>query len=90
MVMAVALSGNLDFNPITDNLISEDGDKVVLDPPFGDELPSNGFDCEDNGYIEPPIDGSDIQIKIDPGSKRLQILKHLVHGMEKISIMQNF
>ena len=75
MVMAVALSGNLDFNPITDNLISEDGDKVVLDPPFGDELPSNGFDCEDNGYIEPPIDGSDIQIKIDPNSKRLQLLE---------------
>ena len=75
MVMAVALSGNLDFNPITDNLISENGDKVVLDPPFGDELPSNGFDCEDNGYIEPPIDGSDIQIKIDPDSKRLQILE---------------
>ncbi len=75
MVMAVALSGNLDFNPIMDYLISEDGDKVVLDPPFGDELPSNGFDCEDNGYIEPPIDGSDIQIKIDPDSKRLQILE---------------
>ena len=75
MVMAVALSGNLDFNPITDNLISEDGDKVVLDPPFGDELPSNGFDCEDNGYIEPPIDGSNIQIKIDPDSKRLQLLE---------------
>ena len=75
MVMAVALSGNLDFNPITDNLISENGDKVVLDPPFGDELPSNGFDCEDNGYIEPPIDGSDIQIKIDPDSKRLQLLE---------------
>ena len=75
MVMAVALSGNLDFNPITDNLISEDGDEVVLDPPFGDELPSNGFDCEDNGYIEPPIDGSDIQIKIDPDSKSLQLLE---------------
>ena len=75
MVMAVALSGNLDFNPITDNLVSEDGDKVILDPPFGDELPSNGFDCEDNGYIEPPIDGSDIQIKIDPNSKRLQLLE---------------
>ncbi len=75
MVMAVALSGNLDFNPITDNLTSEDGHKVFLDPPFGDELPSNGFDCEDNGYIEPPIDGSDIQIKIDPDSKRLQLLE---------------
>ena len=62
MVMAVALSGNLDFNPITDNLISEDGHEVVLDPPIGDELPSNGFDCEDNGYVEPPLDGSNIEI----------------------------
>ena len=64
MVMAVALSGNLDFNPITDNLISEDGHEVVLDPPIGDELPSNGFDCEDNGYVEPPLDGSNIEINI--------------------------
>tara|TARA_B100000902_G_scaffold222972_1_gene211827 strand:+ start:1576 stop:3840 length:2265 start_codon:yes stop_codon:yes gene_type:complete len=75
MVMAVALSGNLDFNPITDNLISEDGHEVTLEPPIGDELPSNGFDCEDNGYVDPPEDGSDIQIEIDPKSKRLQILE---------------
>ena len=75
MVMAVALSGSLDFNPITDNLISEDGHEVNLDPPFGDELPSNGFDCEDNGYVEPPIDGSNIEININPDSKRLQILE---------------
>ena len=75
MVMAVALSGNLDFNPITDNLISEDGHEVVLDPPIGDELPSNGFDCEDNGYVEPPLDGSNIEININPDSKRLQVLE---------------
>ena len=75
MVMAVALSGNLDFNPITDNLISEDGQEVFLDPPVGDELPSNGFDCEDNGYVEPPLDGSKIEININPDSKRLQILE---------------
>ena len=75
MVMAVALSGNLDFNPITDVLINEDGDEVILNPPIGDELPSNGFDCEDNGYVEPPVDGSNIKINIDPDSKRLQILE---------------
>jgi len=75
MVMAVALSGNLDFNPITDVLINEDGDEVLLNPPIGDELPSNGFDCEDNGYVEPPVDGSNIKINIDPDSKRLQILE---------------
>ena len=51
--MAVALSGNLDFNPLTDKLTSEDGEQVLLDPPLGDELPSNGFDFEDNGYVEP-------------------------------------
>ena len=75
MVMAVALSGNLDFNPLVDKLVSEDGHEVLLDAPIGDELPSNGFDFEDNGYVEPPQDGSDIEIKIDPDSKRLQVLE---------------
>jgi len=75
MVMAVALSGNLDFNPLTDKLTSEDGEQVLLDPPLGDELPSNGFDFEDNGYVEPPQDGSNIEININPESKRLQVLE---------------
>ena len=75
MVMAVALSGNLDFNPLTDKLTAEDGQEVLLDPPFGDELPLNGFACEDNGYVEPPLDGSNIEINIDPESKRLQVLE---------------
>jgi aconitate hydratase len=75
MVMAIALSGNLDFNPLVDKLVSEDGHEVLLDAPVGDELPSNGFDFEDNGYVEPPQDGSDIEIKIDPDSKRLQVLE---------------
>ena len=75
MVMAVALSGNLDFNPLTDKLTSEDGQQVFLDPPVGDELPSNGFAFEDNGYVEPPLDGSDIEININPESKRLQVLE---------------
>ena len=75
MVMAVALSGNLDFNPITDKLTSEDGEQVFLDPPIGDELPSNGFAFEDNGYVDPPQDGSNIEIIINPESKRLQVLE---------------
>jgi len=75
MVMAVALSGNLDFNPITDKLTSEDGKPVFLDPPIGDELPSNGFAFEDNGYVDPPQDGSNIEIIINPESKRLQVLE---------------
>ena len=75
MVMAVALSGNLDFNPLKDKLTSEDGQEVLLDPPIGDELPSNGFAYEDNGYVDPPLDGSQIEIKINPDSKRLQVLE---------------
>ena len=75
MVMAVALSGNLDFNPLEDKLTSEDGQEVLLDPPIGDELPSNGFAYEDNGYVDPPLDGSQIEIKINPDSKRLQVLE---------------
>ncbi|MEK9755757.1 MAG: aconitate hydratase [Bacteroidota bacterium] len=75
MVMAVALSGRLDFNPLTDKLINEEGEEIILDPPVGDELPSNGFDCEDNGYVEPPLDGSNIEVIINPDSQRLQVLE---------------
>ena len=75
MVMAVALSGKLDFNPLTDSLINEDGDEIILSPPIGDELPSKGFACEDNGYVEPPVSGKDINIIINPESQRLQKLE---------------
>lgn len=73
--MAVALSGKLDFNPLTDKLMNEDGEEIILRPPIGDELPSKGFACEDNGYIEPPVDGKDIEIIINPESQRLQKLE---------------
>ena len=75
MVMAVALSGKLNFNPLTDKLMNEDGEEIILSPPIGDELPSKGFACEDNGYIEPPVDGKDIEIIINPESQRLQKLE---------------
>ena len=75
MVMAVALSGRLDFNPLSDKLINENGEEILLNPPIGDELPSNGFDCEDNGYVEPPLDGNDIEVIINPDSQRLQVLQ---------------
>ena len=75
MVMAVALSGRLDFNPLSDTLINEEGEEIILNPPEGDELPLNGFDCEDNGYIEPPMDGTNIEVIINPDSQRLQVLE---------------
>jgi len=75
MVMAIALSGRLDFNPITDTLTNSENEEIKLDPPIGDELPKNGFSVEENGYVEPPEDGSAIEIKVKEDSQRLQLLE---------------
>ncbi len=74
LVAAIAISGRLDFNPITDKLINEDGEEVMLDEPTGMELPPKGFDVEDNGYLAPAADGSGIEVVIDPNSERLEVL----------------
>ena len=74
IVAAVAISGRLDFNPITDKLINEDGDEVFLDPPQGIELPKLGFDVKENGYLKPVADGSNLEVKVSSKSERLQIL----------------
>ena len=59
MVAAIALSGRLDFDPMNDTLINEDGEEVKLDMPEGIELPEKGFEVEDNGYLAPKEDGSE-------------------------------
>ena len=74
IVAAIAISGRLDFNPITDFLTNEDGKKVKLSEPVGHELPPNGFDVEDNGYQPPAKDGSNVKVIINPKSQRLQLL----------------
>lgn len=74
MVAAIAISGDLGFNPITDTLTNADGEQVKLDPPVGDELPERGFAVEDNGYQPPAADGSGIEVVVKPDSKRLQLL----------------
>lgn len=74
LVTALALGGNLGFNPMTDPLINEKGESVMLEPPVGDELPSKGFDAEDPGYIAPAEDGSTTEVIVAPDSKRLQLL----------------
>ncbi len=74
MVAAVAISGRLDFNPITDTLTNEAGEEVKLAAPSGFELPSAGFDVKDNGYQAPSEDGSSIEVVVNPTSKRLQLL----------------
>ena len=74
MVAAIAISGDLGFNPIKDTLLNERGEEVKLDPPTGWELPPKGFDVEDPGYQAPLEDGSSVNIVVDPESKRLQLL----------------
>jgi len=75
LVTALTIAGRLDFNPITDTLINEEGKEVKLDPPQGFELPPNGFKVEDLGYQAPAEDGSNIEVKVNPNSQRLQLLE---------------
>ena len=74
MVAAVAISGRLDFNPITDSLLNQDGEKIKLDPPTGVELPPLGFDVKENGYVSPLNDGTDVKVSVNESSERLQLL----------------
>ncbi len=74
LVTAIALSGKLGFNPLTDTLKNDKGEDIKLDPPTGYELPPNGFAVEDAGYNAPAEDGSSITVAIDPKSDRIQAL----------------
>ncbi len=75
MVAALAISGDLGFNPITDTLTNDKGEQVKLLPPKGDELPTKGFDVEDPGYQAPAEDGSNVTVLVAPDSSRLQLLE---------------
>src|SRR5689334_4169956 len=75
LTTALAIAGDLTFNPLTDYLTNERGEKVKLDPPKGDELPRKGFDVKDPGFIRPAADGSNVQVKVSPTSDRLQLLE---------------
>jgi aconitate hydratase len=74
LVTALAIAGDLNFNPVTDTLINDKGEAVKLDPPSGDELPTKGFAVEDAGYQAPAEDGSKVVVDVKPDSKRLQLL----------------
>ncbi|MCX6174670.1 MAG: aconitate hydratase [Ignavibacteriales bacterium] len=75
LVTALAISGSLSFNPVTDYLVNGSGEQVKLDPPFGDELPSHGFEKDTEGFIAPSDDGYKTKIIIDPKSERLQFME---------------
>jgi aconitate hydratase len=74
MVAAIAISGSLDFNPMTDTLVNDKGEEVKFEMPTGEELPPKGFDVEDPGYQEPAKDGSGVEVVVQPDSSRLQLL----------------
>ena len=74
LVTALAIAGDLTFNPITDTLTNDKGEQVKLDEPTGQELPPRGFSVEDAGYQAPAADGSQVNVVVDLASKRLQLL----------------
>ena len=73
-VMAIALSGRLDFDPRVDTLTAPDGSEVKLDAPRGDILPANGYNEGEDTFTAPPADGSDVTVAVSPTSDRLQLL----------------
>ena len=74
MVAAIAISGRLDFNPLTDSLINQNGEKVMLEEPTGHELPEKGFAVEDAGYLAHEEDGSQVVVSVASNSERLELL----------------
>ncbi len=74
IVTAMAIAGDLTFNPLKDSLTNEKGEQVTLDPPSGDELPKKGFEVKDPGYQAPAADGSKVNVAVAPDSSRLQLL----------------
>lgn len=74
LVTAMAIAGDLGFNPLKDKLINENGEEVMLEGPNGMELPTKGFAVEDSGYQAPAEDGSHVNVVVKDGSERLQIL----------------
>lgn len=75
MVAAIAISGDLGFNPLTDTLRNENGEEIKFEEPTGWELPPNGFQVDDPGYQAPAEDGSQIEVVVKPDSNRLQLLE---------------
>jgi aconitate hydratase len=74
LVTALAIAGDLSFNPLTDTLTNDKGEQVMLDEPSGFELPPRGFAVDDAGYQQPAEDGSGVQVLVSPTSHRLQLL----------------
>jgi aconitate hydratase len=74
-VIALALAGRLDFNPVTDALTNDAGEQVRLEAPVGEQLPAKGFDPGEDTFVAPPPDSSGTEVQVDPASDRLQLLE---------------
>lgn len=88
IVIALSLAGSLSFNPLTDTLPTPEGGALKFDPPSGDELPKNGFDSGESGYVPPAKEGAEIPIQVDSQSNRLQLLTpfHAWDGNELMNL----
>ncbi len=75
MVMTYAIAGRLDFDPLHDTLVNEQGEEVRFDEPEGLVFPPKGFEVDDPGYVPPAEDGSSVEVVVKPDSERLQLLK---------------
>ena len=75
IITALAISGRLSFNPLSDTLVNDKGELVKLEPPSGNELPSNGFEKGKEGFVPPPADSSGLEVVINPESERLHFLE---------------
>jgi aconitate hydratase len=91
IVTALALAGRLDFNPLTDTLEGPDGTRLKLVAPEAPELPANGFVAGIAGFVEPPADGSQVQVIVKPDSERLQLLEPFApwdgKDMERLAVL---
>jgi len=74
LVTALAIAGDLTFNPLEDTLVNAAAEEVKLDPPVGVDLPQNGFAVEELGYQAADEDGSATEVIVNPDSERLQLL----------------
>jgi len=75
VVVAMALAGSLDFDPVHGTLADASGRRVRLEPPVGEQLPSRGFAPGEPGFVAPPADGSAVSVEVSPASERLQLLE---------------
>lgn len=75
LITAIAIAGDLTFDPRKDKLLNEKGEEVMLNAPEGNELPPKGFEVDDPGYQAPAQDGSEVKIEVAPASERLQLLE---------------